>query len=73
MSSDYLTIKQVAALHGCHPATVRRAIHRDDFPGAVLAELGALSVWHIPRGAAYKWQPRPVGWTKGRKRTAQQD
>jgi hypothetical protein len=56
-----LTAHQVAAVHGCHIRTVRRALRAGDLPGAYKVGEGSRAVWVIPRTAAEQWRPRKVG------------
>ena len=60
--SDWLTINQVAARKGCHPATVRRAIKRGKFPIEILNP-GASEYRReirIPQTRQLEnWQPEP--------------
>lgn len=66
---DYLTIEEMAALHGVTPQTVRNALWADSklpeaerrLPGAFKQGSKYRGEWRIPRAAAEAWRRDPRG------------
>jgi excisionase family DNA binding protein len=59
-----LTPADVAALRGLNPRAVRNACADGSLPATRIGRQ-----WFISAEAANQWTPRPMGWSKGRKRT----
>ncbi len=63
--TDLLTAAEVATLHGRPLRTVQNALADGSLPGRLFGRM-----WLVVRRDANRWEPRPVGWKKGRSRKA---
>lgn len=56
--SDYLTVQEAAALKGVAEQSIRNALKRGAFPGAVKEGSEYRGTWYLPRAEVEAWQPR---------------